>query len=38
VTKWEPGGPTIRIHIGLEDTEDLKQDLDDGFKRMMAAI
>jgi cystathionine beta-lyase len=38
VTKWEPGGPTIRIHIGLEDTEDLKQDLDDGFKRMTAAI
>jgi cystathionine beta-lyase len=38
VTKWEPGGPTIRIHIGLEDTEDLKQDLDDGFNRMTAAI
>lgn len=37
VTNWEPGGPCIRIHIGLEDIEDLKEDLDAGFKRMAAA-
>lgn len=36
VTKWEAGGPCIRIHIGLEDVEDLKEDLDAGFKRMTA--
>lgn len=37
VTKWQPGGPCVRIHIGLEDTEDLKEDLDAGFKRLKAA-
>jgi cysteine-S-conjugate beta-lyase len=30
-TKWAPGGPTIRLHIGLENVEDLKADLDRGF-------
>ena len=30
-TKWAPGGPTLRLHIGLEDVEDLKADLDRGF-------
>ena len=25
-TKWEPGGPTLRLHIGLENAEDLKAD------------
>lgn len=30
-------GPTIRLHIGLEDVEDLKEDLDAGFTRMRAA-
>ncbi len=29
-------GPTIRIHIGLEDIEDLKADLDAGFARLRA--
>jgi cystathionine beta-lyase len=29
-------GPTIRFHIGLEDTEDLKTDLDAGFVRLRA--
>jgi cystathionine beta-lyase len=38
VTKWEPGGPCIRIHIGLEDVEDLKEDLDAGFARLRAAM
>jgi cysteine-S-conjugate beta-lyase len=30
-TRWEPGGPTIRLHIGLEAVEDLIADLDRGF-------
>jgi cystathionine beta-lyase len=38
VTKWEPGGPCVRIHIGLEDVEDLKEDLDAGFARLKAAM
>ena len=29
-------GPTVRIHIGLEDIEDLKADLDAGFARLRA--
>jgi cystathionine beta-lyase len=37
-TKWEPGGPTVRLHIGLEDIEDLKADLDAGFARLRAAM
>ena len=36
-TKWEPEGPTIRFHIGLEDREDLKADLDAGFARLRKA-
>jgi cysteine-S-conjugate beta-lyase len=31
-TKWSPGGPTVRFHIGLENVEDLKADLVSGFK------
>jgi len=30
-TQWAPGGPTLRLHIGLENVEDLKADLDRGF-------
>ena len=30
-TKWEPGGPSVRLHIGLENVEDLKADLERGF-------
>ena len=26
-TRWAPGGPTIRLSIGLEDLDDLKEDL-----------
>jgi cystathionine beta-lyase len=37
VTSWNPGGPAVRIHIGLEDIEDLKDDLDAGFARLRAA-
>lgn len=36
-TRWEPGGPTLRFHIGLEDTADLKADLDAGFVRLREA-
>jgi cysteine-S-conjugate beta-lyase len=30
-TRWEPEGPTLRLHIGLEDPHDLIDDLDHGF-------
>lgn len=30
-TKWNPGGPTLRFHIGLESLDDLKADLENGF-------
>lgn len=36
-TKWAPGGPALRLQIGLEDLDDLKADLDKGFARLRAA-
>jgi len=36
-TRWAPGGPTLRFSVGLEDIEDLKEDLDRGFARLAAA-
>jgi cystathionine beta-lyase len=36
-TEWNPGGPTLRIHIGLEDTDDLIADLERGFAAMKKA-
>ena len=33
-TKWAPGGPTLRFHIGLEDPGDLIADLERGFAAM----
>ncbi len=36
-TKWAPGGPTLRFHIGLENVEDLKSDLERGFVAFNAA-
>ncbi len=36
-TPWSPGGPTLRLHIGLEDVEDLKADLERGFAAFNAA-
>jgi cystathionine beta-lyase len=36
-TKWAPGGPTLRLHIGLENIDDLKADLDRGFAALKAA-
>ncbi|GBE43132.1 cystathionine beta-lyase MetC [bacterium BMS3Bbin10] len=35
-TQWKGEGPALRFHIGLENTEDLKADLDAGFKRLRA--
>lgn len=35
-TSWAPEGPTIRLHIGLEDVRDLKEDLEQGFERLNA--
>jgi cysteine-S-conjugate beta-lyase len=35
-TRWAPGGPTLRFHIGLEDVDDLIGDLDRGFAALKA--
>ena len=37
-TKWAPGGPALRLHIGLENVEDLKADLARGFAAFNAAL
>jgi cystathionine beta-lyase len=36
--RWEPGGPTVRFHIGLEAVEDLIADLERGFAALAAAM
>ena len=36
-TRWAPGGPTLRFHIGLEDSGDLIADLERGFAAMTKA-
>jgi len=36
-TAWAPGGPTVRLHIGLEDVSDLIADLERGFAALAAA-
>src|SRR5829696_1907428 len=33
-TRWNPPGPAVRLHVGLEDLDDLKADLDAGFARL----
>jgi cystathionine beta-lyase len=33
-TKWNPGGPLLRLHIGLEHPDDLLADLEQGFAQM----
>jgi cysteine-S-conjugate beta-lyase len=33
-TTWRAEGPALRLHVGLEDVEDLKADLDAGFARL----
>ena len=37
-TKWNPGGPCVRFHIGLEDVGDLTADLERGFAAMRQAV
>jgi len=36
-TRWQPGGPTVRFHIGLEAVDDLIGDLERGFAALAAA-
>jgi cystathionine beta-lyase len=36
-TKWQAEGPVIRLHIGLEDPDDLIADLAEGLRRFEAA-
>jgi cystathionine beta-lyase len=36
-TRWQAAGPTLRLHIGLEDPRDLIADLERGFERLSAA-
>ena len=36
-TRWNPGGPALRLHIGLEDPEDITADLERGFAALGAA-
>jgi len=33
-TRWQPTGPTLRIHAGLEHSDDLIADLEAGFARL----
>ncbi len=35
-TRWHPGGPTVRFHIGRDAVEDLIADLDRGFAALAA--
>jgi cystathionine beta-lyase len=35
-TRWSPGGPTVRFHIGLEDVSDLIADLEEGLAAFAA--
>ena len=36
-TRWNPGGTPLRLHIGLEDPEDLIADLDRAFAALRSA-
>ena len=37
-TQWRDKGPCFRIHAGLENVDDLIEDLDAGFRRLRAAL
>ena len=37
-TRWAPEGPTVRLHIGLEDVGDLTADLERGFAAFTASL
>ena len=32
--RWQPGGPYLRLHVGLESVDDLLSDLADGLGRL----
>ena len=34
VAPWNPGGPCLRLHVGLEDPDDLIADLAAGLARL----
>lgn len=36
-TQWTHEGPALRLHVGLEDVEDLKRDLEKGFAALRGA-
>jgi cystathionine beta-lyase len=36
VTRWHKDGPTLRLHVGLEDPDDLIEDLAAGLERLRA--
>ncbi len=36
-TQWDAAGPCLRIHVGLEDPDDLIADLEAGFARLKSA-
>ncbi len=36
-TTWKAEGPLVRLHVGLEDVDDLIADLEDGFERLNKA-
>jgi len=35
-TRWDARGPYLRLHVGLEDAQDLIADLASGFDRLRA--
>ena len=35
-TRWEAAGPYLRLHVGLEEPQDLIADLEDGLARLIA--
>ena len=37
-TDWRPGGPAVRLHIGLEDPQDLIADLEQGLARLVPPV
>ena len=37
-TSWTSEGQLLRLHVGLEDIDDLKVDLDAGFERLTTAL
>ena len=38
VTQWAPGGPALRLHVGLEHVDDLIADLERGFAALAQAM